>query len=145
MRFLNRKWAEGGYDDFTRELYWQVYLRHLESIADDLPRNARALAALSQGHRFVGGKVAATKLDREKASFQVVVRMDTISGEAFLDIEYRGIDAETIDEHALDEVDYLLTDEFDLAPNEMFEHRFLLSPEGEFAIQFNEMDLKLRQ
>lgn len=145
MRFLNRKWAEGGYEEQTTWLYWEVYLRHLESIAPDLPRNARALAAMTQGRNLVGNQVAATKLDREKASFHIVVRLNTIDGEAYLDIEYRGVDVDSIDEHAFDKVDYLLTDEFDMAPNEMFEHRYLLSPEGEFAIQFNELELKLKQ
>jgi hypothetical protein len=143
MRFLNRKWAEGGYDDQTTYMYWTVYQRHFESIAPDLPRNARALGAITRGQHLVGAQVAATSLNREKGSFHLVLRLATVDGEAYLDITYRGVDPDAIDEHAFDKVDYLLTDELDMAPNELFEHRYLLSPEGEFAIQFRDMDLKL--
>lgn len=143
MRFLNRKWAEGGYDEQTAGLYLAVYERHVESIAKDLPRHARALAVLTQGHHLSGTRVAATSLDRDKGTFHLVIKLATADGNAFLDLEYRGVDPDAIDEHAFDDVDYLLTDEMDIGPNELFEHRFLLSPEGEFAIQFSDMDLKL--
>jgi hypothetical protein len=143
MRFLNRKWADGGYDEQTAGLYWAVYQRHLESIAKDLPRHARALAAITRGHQLSGAQVAATSMDRENAAFHLVLRLDTADGDAFLDIHYSGVDPEALDEHALDNTDYLLTDEMDIGPDETFEHRLLLSPEGELVIQFRDLDLKI--
>ncbi|MBZ0137978.1 MAG: hypothetical protein K8I27_16600 [Planctomycetes bacterium] len=143
MRFLNRKWVEGGYDGFTTDLYWGVYLRHFEDIAADLPKMARALGSLSLGKGLTGSQVTATSLDRDARSFRLVLKVQTIEGDAYLEIAYRGVDPDAVDEHMFDAVDFILTDELDIAPGDCFEHRVLLSPEGEFAIQFNDMDIKL--
>lgn len=143
MRFLNRKWTENGYDEFTTDLYWGVYLRHFEDIAGDLPKMARALGAMSLGKNLISSEVAATSLDAANKTFKLVLRLRTIHGDLFMDITYKGVDPAEVDEGVFDGVDFVLTDEFDIAPGECFEHRILLSPDGEFAIQFNDMDLKL--
>ena len=143
MRFLNRKWAEGEYDEFTTDLYWQVYLRHLEDIAPDTPQWVRALGALSLGKNFMGRKVSACSLDELTGTFHLVIEVDTIDGPAFLDIGYEGVDSDSIDEQAFDKCEFLLTDELDIAPGEKFEHRILLSPDGEVAIRFSDMNLNL--
>jgi hypothetical protein len=144
MRFLNRKWAEGGYDDYTTHLYLGVYLRHLEDIAPDAPQNVRVLGAISQGHNLAGTEVAATRLDHEAKVFHLVISVRTIEGDGFMEIRYLGIDPDAVDEHAFDGVDYLLTDELDIAPGgELYEHRILLSPDGEFVIHFKDLQLNL--
>lgn len=143
MRFLNRKWAEGGYDDFTSELYWSVYVRHLEDIASDLPKMARAVGQLSLGKGFAGCEIAATSLDPQQGSFKLILRVQTIEGDAFLELNYAGVDVEAIDPKLIDEADFVLTDELDLAPDESFEHRFLLSPKGELSVRFKDMELHL--
>ena len=143
MRFLNRKWVDGGYDEETTYLYLGVYLRHLEDLAPDAPTNVRVLGAISQGHNLIGSQVAVTALDREAGNFHLVLRIQTIEGDRFMDVRYKGVDPDTVDEHAFDGVDYVLTDELDVAPDERFEHRILLSPEGEFAIQFSDLELKV--
>ena len=145
MRFLNRKWVEGGYDDFTTDLYWGVYMRHLEDIAGDLPQMVRTLGALSMGKAFIGSKVAATSLNHQEKSFMLVLRLQTIEGDAFLEITYLGVDPDAVDEHGFDDVEFTLTDEIDIAPDECFEHRVLLSPDGEFVIQFNDIKLDLKR
>jgi len=143
MRFLNRKWANGKYNNFKTELYHGVYLRHLEDLLPDAPDSVRILAAISQGAGLAGCKVAATKLDRQARTFQLVVKVRTLRGPSYLDIVYQGVDPDSINEHAFDKVKHLLTDELDLAPGERFEHRILLSPRGEFAIQFKDMALQM--
>ena len=143
MRFLNRKWAEGGYDEFSTNHHLGVYLQHLEDLAIDAPTNVRVLGAVSQGSGLVGTTVAATSLDREGKNFHLVIKLQTIEGERFLDIRYEGVDPDNVDEHAFDGVDYLLTDELDSTTTELYEHRILLSPDGEFAIQFADLKLKL--
>lgn len=143
MRFLNRQWAEGGYDSFTTDLYWSVYLRHLEEIAPDVPQWVRALGALSLGKAFVGRTVSSCSLNRTAGVFHLVVEVETVEGSAFLDIAYEGVDPASVDEHCFDDIEFLLTDELDIAPHEKFEHRILLSPTGEFAIQFTDLRLNL--
>lgn len=144
MRFLNRKWAEGGYDDYTTHLYLGVYLRHLEDIAPDAPQNLRVLGAVSQGHNLAGSQIAATRLDRAAKVFHLVISVRTIEGDGYLEIRYEGIDPDAVDEHAFEGVDYLLTDEIDVAPGgEQWEHRILLSPDGEFVVRFKDLQLKL--
>ena len=145
MRFLNRQWIEGGYDDDTTGLYWAVYVRHLEDIAPDTPKWVRALGAMSMGKHFAGCPVSSCSLNAEAGVFHLVIELQTIEGGAFLDIEYQGVDPDSVDVHAFDDVEFLLTDEIDLAPGEKFEHRLLLSPEGEFAIQFKDLRLNLTQ
>ncbi|MCB9893851.1 MAG: hypothetical protein H6839_05360 [Planctomycetes bacterium] len=143
MRFLNRKWVDGGYDEETTYLYLGVYLRHLEDIAPDAPTNVRVLGAISQGHNLIGSRVAVTSLDAEARSFHLVLRIQTIEGDRFMDIRYTGVDPDAVDEHAFDGVDYVLTDELDVCPGDRFEHRILLSPDGEFVIQFDDLQLKV--
>jgi hypothetical protein len=145
MRYLNRQWVEGGYDEFTTQLYWGVYLRHLEDLAPDMPQWVRALGAMSLGKHFIGCPVSSCGLDAGAGVFHLVVEVETIEGDAFLDIKYQGVDPDSVDEHAFDDVEFLLTDELDIAPDEKFEHRILLSPEGEFAIQFKDLRLNLTQ
>ena len=90
MRFLNRQWIEGGYDDDTTGLYWAVYVRHLEDIAPDTPQWVRALGAMSMGKHFAGCPVSSCSLNAEAGVFHLVIELQTIEGGAFLDIEYQG-------------------------------------------------------
>ncbi|MCB9932463.1 MAG: hypothetical protein H6841_03485 [Planctomycetes bacterium] len=143
MRYLNRKWVEGGYDEFTTQLYLGVYLRHLEDIAPDAPTSVRVLGAVSQGQGMVGSQIAGTRLDPVEKTFSLIIKLQTVDGDIFMEIRYEGVQPDSVDEHAFEGVDYLLTDEMDLAPDEMFEHRILLSPEGEFAIRFKDLKLNL--
>lgn len=145
MRFLNRNWVEGGYDEFTTDLYWGVYVRHLEDIATDLPKMARTLGALSLGKGLMGSEIAGTSLDAARKTFKLVLRVRTVEGDAYLELEYLGVDPDSVDEALFNNVEFVLTDELDIAPGECFEHRVLLSPEGEFAVQFNDMELRLKR
>lgn len=144
MRFLKREWI-GELDEVTQGLYLQVYMRHFEDIADDLPDHARALGTLSGGFRLNGAKVAATSLDRKGGRFTVVLRVDTLAGDAFLEIEYRGVDPDSIDPEPFENAEFLLTDEFDVGPDGTFEHRMLFHPDGESSVLFTDLMFRMRQ
>lgn len=145
MRFLTRDWLEDDFDEFTQALYLQVYMRHLEDIAGDLPEGARALAALSMGYRLNGAEVSATSLDEKTGQFRLVLKVETIGGEMFLEVEYSGVDPDGIDLEPFENAETLLTDEFDIAPDARFEHRMLFEPDGEGNVIFKDVVFRTRQ
>jgi hypothetical protein len=136
MRFLNRDWVGGAHDQFTLELYHSVYVRHLLDIAADLPASARVFSMLSQGTLLAGGRVVGTTRNDDR--FKFVVRLAG-SAEAFLELEYEGVDWDASDLEALESADKCLTEEFDVTPGELFEHRILLEPDGEAVVRFKDL------
>lgn len=144
MRFLDRKWIETEHKDPEAWLNLHVYQRHLEDIADDLPRNARALAALSLGMQLKGAEIAATTFRRDDARFTLVVQVPTLHGVGWLEIEYQGVEVDDFDPEPFEEAESLLTDEFDLAPDGLTEHRLLFKPKGEGRVRFKDLQLKVR-
>lgn len=137
MRFLNRKWVDQGYDRFERDLHWGVYLRHLEEIAADVPHGVRLLGGLSQGVNLFASAIAATSHDQAARRFNLVLDI----GGRYLDIQY--IDAEPENPEVLETAQRVLTDELDLGPDGLIEHRILLDPQGEFVVRFKDIQLKL--
>jgi hypothetical protein len=139
MRFLTRKWVEGEYDGQTSDLHHAVYVRHLEDIAGELPKSARTLARLSEGLLLAGTALIATQYDADKKSFTLILKVTRIDTEHYLQLEYLGVDPDKCELEPFDYATQCVTEEFDLAPDELFEHRILLMPDGEAVIRFKDL------
>ncbi len=145
MRYLNRKWADGDYDEFTTDLYYGVYMRHLADTAPELPQGARAFAMLSRGQLLASAELLATRFDEAERTFTLILKFTTGSEENFVEMEYLGVTRDTSELGAFELADGCLTEEFDLGPEGTFEHRILLYPEGEAMIRFSDLKLHARR
>ncbi len=145
MRFLDRKWADGGHDEFTLELYHSVYVRHLMDIATELPPAVRTFALLSRGMLLAGSKIIATQQDEKAGTFTLILKVKGHDAQHYLQIEYQGVDFDGSDLDALHFADECLTEEFDTLPEESFEHRILLTPEGEVVIRFKDLSFHAKR
>jgi len=145
MRFLTREWIEHEFDEPTGFINLQVYLRHLEELAHDLPEGARLFALLSGGLRLQFASIVATTLDEDAGTFNLVVRIEGQDGDYFFELEYLGVDPAQIDIDAFDMAETCLTEEFDYGPDGTFEHRILLQPDGEATIRFSDMRLHAKR
>lgn len=145
MRYLNRKWADGEYDEFTTDLYYSVYMRHLVDTAPELPQGARAFAMLSRGQLLAAGELVATRFDETAQSFTLILKFNSGTEANFLELEYLGVSRDTSDLEAFELADGCLTEEFDLGPEGTFEHRILLQPEGEALIRFTDLKLHAKR
>ncbi len=139
MRFLTRKWVEGEYDANTFGLHHAVYVRHLEDIAAELPKSARTLALLSEGLLLTGTTLIATQYDAAKKSFTLILKVSRVEAEHYLQLEYLGVDPDQCELEPFDYATECITEEFDLGPGELFEHRILLRPDGEAVIRFQDL------
>jgi hypothetical protein len=139
MRFLTRELVEGDHDALTFGLHHSVYLRHLEDIAGDLPKSARTLALLSQGLLLARTTLIPTQYDAHKQSFTLILKVARLGTEHYLQLEYLGVDADESELEPFNFASECVTEEFDIAPGELFEHRILLAPEGEAVIRFKDL------
>jgi hypothetical protein len=139
MRFLDRNWIEGKQDPLTRHLHVDVYMRHLLDIATELPHGAKTFALLSAGQLLFGSEIVATQYAKEEKRFTLILRIEGAGGEYFFELEYEGVDPEQCELEPLDFGESCLTEEFDLGPDGLLEHRILLEPEGEAVIRFNDL------
>ncbi|MCC6466264.1 MAG: hypothetical protein IT463_13075 [Planctomycetes bacterium] len=146
MRFLNRKWASGQYDELRAGNYYCVYLRHVQDIADDLPDELRAFAMLTHGHAASGATIWSARLrDREQVLSLRLLLQDSKGKKWLLRLRYLDVDVELLERGLLarlcrDPETRCLTDEVDLAPEGRVEHRILFAPDGEIAIRFRGFD-----
>ncbi|MDC1141970.1 hypothetical protein OAU50_02670 [Planctomycetota bacterium] len=152
MRFLTREFAESDLEDSTADfkagLYHQVYMRHLEEIAGDLPKSVRAFAFQTMGLHMRGlGLIDALEDAGDETltlTFGVPAQPDV-----FLSCRYTGVNTDALDEAAMMTIEengsHILADEFDLAPQQRFEHRLLFGPDGQVGIQFKNLYVEIIQ
>jgi hypothetical protein len=145
MRFLTRDWFEGKWKDQYAHVNFEVYLRHLEEIGAELPPGARTFAAVSMGMRLVGAQIVATTLDEEAETFTLVLRVHGRDADYFLELEYLGVDADTLELEDFPMAEACLTEEFHRGTDDMLEHRILLSPQGEAVIRFKDIRFHSKQ
>lgn len=138
MRFLSREWVEGQLDDFSRDLYYGVYLRHVSELGPDLPDQARRLATTQPGLLLMGAQLASAALSPGGD----VLRLTVESG-AKLELEYTLANPGSVDLAALQAASATLTEEFDYGPQGTFIHRLLLYPQGECEVIFSDLKLHL--
>jgi hypothetical protein len=139
MRFLDRKWVERKLDEFTQDLYYGVYLRHVSEIAPDLPPEARRFAVTHPGLLLMGAGFVSADLLNDGATLRLVVD----SGPATLVIEYELATPGAVDLPVLRSSITTLSNEFDYGPHGTFIHRILLYPKGECEIVFTSLKLSI--
>jgi hypothetical protein len=139
MKFLTRDWLEGGLLNELAYLNHAVYLRHLEEIEQDLPAGARTFAAISSGLRLMGARIVATTLDESARTFTLILRVEGHDADYFFELEYLNVDAGQLELDDFQMAEACLTEEFHVAPDDMLEHRILLSPQGEAVIRFKDI------
>lgn len=139
MRFLDRDWIEGKHDGFTLHLHHDVYVRHLMDIASELPHGAKTFALLSAGQLLFGAAIVATQHSPDEKRFTLILRIEGTDGEHFFELDYEGIQPDLCELEPLDFAMSCLTEEFDIGPDELLEHRILLAPEGEAVIRFKDL------
>ncbi|MBE7492148.1 MAG: hypothetical protein HS108_10385 [Planctomycetes bacterium] len=151
MRFLDRRWARGSLSDFEVGLHHQVYLRHLESIADDLPRKLKLYAGLSSGTGLSGARLIKARLNRARRTLRVVLQLPPM-GKTRVKARmlFSRLDVESLDVRAFKRVcarpeSLCVADEVDLAPGGLYEHRMLFEPEGETAVRFGRFQMELEE
>lgn len=146
MRFLNRNWATGKYDELRASNYYCVYQRHVQDIAEDLPAELRAFALLTRGHAAAGATIWSARLrDREQVLSLRLLLQDSEGKRWVLRLRYLDVDVEMLDRTALarlcrDPKTVCLSDEVDLAPEGRAEHRILFAPDGEIAVRCRDFD-----
>lgn len=138
MRFLDRKWVERKLDDFTQDLYYGVYLRHISELAPDLPPEAQRYAISHPGLLLMGAKLVSADLLNDGANLRLVVE----SG-ARLTTEYELANPGAVDLSVLRGAITTLSNEFDYGPQGTFIHRILLYPKGECEVVFTGLTVNL--
>lgn len=139
MRFLDRDWIKGKHDSETLHLHQGVYMRHLLDIAADLPHGVKTFALLSAGQLLFGAAVVATQYVAAEQRFTLILRIEGTDGEHFFELDYEGVDPDICELQPLDMAMSCLTEEFDIGPDGLLEHRILLEPEGEAVIRFEDL------
>jgi hypothetical protein len=151
MRFLDRRWARGKLADFESGLHHQVYIRHLEAIADDLPRKLRTYAGLTAGTGLLGARLIKVRLNRAKATLRVVLQLPSQADVwAKVRMLFSKINVEELNVRAWKRVcarkeSTCTTDEVDIAPGGLFEHRMLFEPDGETAVRFKRFQFEVEK
>lgn len=151
MRFLDRRWAQRELQPFDIMLHHAVYERHLESIADDLPKRLKVYAALSLGTGLLGARLIKARLNRARQTLRVVLQLDA-DGDTAVKVRmlFSKVDIETLRVGAWQKICFnsgstCLADEVDLAPGGMFEHRMLFEPDGETAVRFRRFQMEIEK
>jgi len=141
MKYLTRDWYDGGHDD---DVYF-AYRRYLTSVSERLTAPVLALA-LSDLHdaRFLN-------VDHDQAGRTLTVRLRIgfrRIGYADLHLRYHDVElaAASGDPESLlaDPQTEVIYHEVDVADDDRFEHRLLLSPADELTIHFSAVDLTQR-
>jgi hypothetical protein len=88
---------------------------------------------------LAGTTVIATQYDAAKKSFTLILKVTRLDAEHYLQLEYLGVDPDQCQLEPFDYATECVTEEFDLAPGELFEHRILLRPDGEAVIRFKDL------
>jgi len=151
MRFLDRPWAEGNRDGFDSALHYDVYLRHLQAIADDLPRKLRQFAILSEGMGLRGARLIKARLNRGKGTLRVVLQLPSQHDiwakvrMMFSKVNLDAFDAPSWKRACAKAANECVTEEVDLAPGGLFEHRMLFEPDGETSVVFKRFAMEIEE
>ena len=147
MRFLTRKFAEDKLDSFKADLQYSVYLRHLDEIKTDLPSSVAGFAFQAPGFGLRGLRLTDVLEDAGLKTLNLTLDVPNDEPQLFVEIIYSGVNIDGIEEGSLAKIEEqeseLLADEFDLAPQDRFEHRLLFAPDGEIAVQFRGFEVKV--
>lgn len=147
MRWLTREWQTGALPEAEHATRWQAYLEHRDATAIHLPPALHRLAV-------VGVDAALTlreaipdwwAVERGKAFTLAVVTGedgDTGGQPQRIVLQYGGNlelsgDAAAIDAWLSAPGARLLYDEIEVLPGRRFEQRFLLAPDGELTVRFD--------
>lgn len=151
MRFLDRSWARLQRSEFENDLHFGVYLRHIESIGDDLPKKLRAFAAVSAGTGLLDARLIKARLNREKATLRVVLQLPHESDVwakvrmMFSKVNIEAFNARPWKIACSKNHSKCVADEVDLAHGGLFEHRMLFEPEGETSVIFKRFAVEIEE
>lgn len=151
MRFLDRRWVNRKLDNHELMLHLSVYIRHLESIADDMPPKLRAYAGLTAGTGLLGGRLIKARLHRAKGTLRIVFQLDPGEGDSvkvrmlFSKVDLESLNVESWKRICASKSSIAGTDEVDLAPGGLFEHRILFLPRGETAVRFGRFRMEIEK
>lgn len=147
MRWLTREWQSGALPDAEQETRWQTYLEHRDTTAIHLPPALHRLAAVGIDgaltlHQAIPDWWA---LEPEKAFTLAVIAddaQDPSGPPQRITLQYAGNlevsgDAAELDLWLTAPDARLLYDEIEVLPGRRFEQRFLLQPEGELSVRFD--------
>ncbi len=143
MRWFTREWATGALDESEFERRVSEYQQHLEAIRPDLRDGAEQLLSVN----IHDAQVRSWQLTEDGVLHLRVLAGDLQRGYEWLDLRYElvrlvGASSEDIGGWRLDEPGVeLLYDEIDGADGGKYEHRILVSPDGEFGIRFSSVEL----
>jgi hypothetical protein len=148
MRWLTREWQSGALPADEHESRWRTYLEHRDNTAIHLPPALHRLAAAGVDgaltlHQAIPDWWA---LEPGKAFTLAVISgddthdVDGVPQRIVLqyggNLEVSG-DAADLDRWLSDPNARLLYDEIEVLPGRRFEQRFLLAPEGELTVRFD--------
>lgn len=148
MRWLTREWQSGALPADERETRWRTYLEHRDNTAIHLPPALHRLAAAGIDgsltlHRAIPDWWA---LEPGKAFTLAVLTGDDTHDASGVpqrivlqyggNLEVSGGSAD-LDRWLSDPDARLLYDEIEVLPGRRFEQRFLLAPEGELTVRFD--------
>lgn len=141
MKFFTREWHGG--DDDEPDGRFEAYRVHLDGILSRLPPRLLTFAKAVNVHDAL---VRQVRLDRRARALTLDLRVgNTGSGYFDLDIHYGGLQLATLDGQALARIAQnqraeALYDEFDLAPNGRFVHRWLWWPYEDVDLEFESFE-----
>lgn len=153
MRWLTREWQSGALPGGERESRWQTYLEHRDATAIHLPPALHRLAAVN-----VDGALTLHQAVPDWWAFETgkALTLSVITGDdghapelgpQRVVLQYIG-NLELVDATAADLDTWLarpdarlLYDEIEVLPGRRFEQRFLLAPDGEVTVRFDNVVL----
>ena len=149
MRWLTREWQSGALPAGEREARWQTYLEHRDATSIHLPVALHRLAAVDVDgsltlHQGVPDWWALE--DGKALTLSVITGDDGHAPDAgpqrivlqyVGNLELDGADASQLDDWLGVPGSRLLYDEIEVLPGRRFEQRFLLAPDGELTVRFD--------
>jgi hypothetical protein len=149
MRWFDRDFALGGLSDseWTRRL--REYAAHIEEIQALLRAGADELVNAVHLH---DGQVAEWRYSENETLMLRVLTGDLQRRYEWTTLRYStaSLIGATVDDLQLwcpspdGQVSEIIDDEIDIAPDGRFEHRMLLSPQGEFGVRFDALAIERR-
>jgi hypothetical protein len=136
VKWFTREWASGQLSDEEWERRRQEYSDHLNAIGHQLANGAEELIASLNLHdaQILSDSAAGTSF------YLRVVAGDLQRGYERISLLYENaLVNRRISTSSGDTASEIVEDEVDLGPGDLFEHRLLLAPDGELAIQFQRL------
>lgn len=146
MRWLTREWQSGLLPEAERRARWFAYLNHRDATAIHLPPGLHRLAAAGVDHAITLHAAVPDWWAIEDDTFTLeAVCGNPDAGYQRVLFQYRGdlevleADGDTIDGWLGTTGAEVLYDELEVLAQRRFEHRFLLGPDGMFALRFSDV------